>query len=167
MDSGIHHTDDFVDWKWHVIFVAKWNGFLGLRRQMALVHWFAKTRRVASAPLAPKRDATLLSRKLETTEGASMRIFGQFKNPEPGARSGRDRLREHRHGPALARWYQPHLRTIPGLWSYKTEEERYKLAKNSFLRTKGKIAPKKGAGKKALKRMADAKKAAAKAAKGK
>ena len=106
-----------------------------------------------------------MTRKLEPIENASKRIFGYFQNPLPNQRSGRDVLRRNLRGPALERWWTPHLRTIPGLSNYKSEKERYKLAKNSFLRTKGKIPPKKGAGKKALKRMADAKKAAAKAKK--
>jgi len=134
---------------------------------MALASWFSKTRKFAiNAAVAPKSQH-LETRKLETIDGAAARIFGYFKNPTPNKRSGRDILRKNLRGPALTRWYQPHLRTVPGLWSYKSDKERYQLAKNSYLRTKGRIAPKKGAGKKALKRMADAKKAAAKASKAK
>lgn len=132
---------------------------------MALAQWFSNTRRFTGFAPAQKKATVLPTRKLASTEDAAMRIFGHFKNSAPGERTGRDRLRENVRGGALTRWYQPHLRSIPGLWSYKTDEERYKLAKNSYLRTKGRFAPKKGAGKKALKRMADAKKAAAKAAK--
>lgn len=134
---------------------------------MALAQWFSNTRRYGNPVLAQKKVAPMTTRKLENTDTAAMRIFGHFKNANPGQRSGRDRLRENIRGDALTRWYQPHLRSIPGLWSFKEDEERYKLAKNSFFRTKGRLAPKKGSGKKALKRMADAKKAAAKAAKSK
>jgi len=134
---------------------------------MALASWFSKTRKFAVCPQVATKPLKLQSRTLETVEGASARIFGYFKNPTPGKRTGRDAIRQNLRGPALTRWYQPHLRTIPGLENYKSDKERYQLAKNSFLRTKGRIAPKKGAGKKALKRMADAKKAAAKASKGK
>lgn len=134
---------------------------------MALAQWFSKTRKAASYSFTPAKAVSPASRKLETTEGAAQRIFGVYKNPLPGQRSGRDRLRDGIRGPALKRWHQPHLRSLPGLWSFKEDEERYQLAKNSYLRTKGRVAPKKGAGKKALKRLADAKKAAAKAAKGK
>lgn len=134
---------------------------------MALASWFSKTRKFAACPQIAAKVPQLQTRKLETVEGASARIFGYFKNPTPGKRSGRDALRQNLRGSALTRWYQPHLRTVPGLWNYKSDKERYQLAKNSYLRTKGRIAPKKGAGKKALKRMADAKKAAAKASKGK
>jgi small subunit ribosomal protein S33 len=132
---------------------------------MALANWFAKTRKFAAVPQNPSNLPKLESRTLEKLEQASSRIFGHFQNANPGKRTGRDRLRQHLRGDAVVRWYQPHLRTRPGLWFWKSEQERYALAKTSYLRTKGKIPPKKGAGKKALKRMADAKKAAAKAAK--
>lgn len=129
---------------------------------MSLTGWFNKTRKYVAHSQPKIQGLGAITRKLETTDGAAMRIFGQFKNPTPGKRSGRDALRVNLRGPALKRWYTPHLRTQPGLWNFRTESERYMLAKNSFLRTKGKLAPKKGSGKKALKRMADARKAAAK-----
>lgn len=131
---------------------------------MSFTSWFNTTRKVSK--VLPKEKLALpTTRKFEAPESAMTRILGHFKNPTPGQRSGRDALRKGIVGPARANWHRPHLRTIPGLWYYKSPEERYQLAKNSFFRTKGRIAPKKGAGKKALKRMADAKKAAAKAKK--
>lgn len=132
---------------------------------MALNIWFSKTRKYALAGKALPKLTNTPTRKLEPVEKASMRVFGYYQNPTPGMRSGRDILRKNLTGAALTRWWLDDLRTFPGLANYKSEQERYQLAKNSFLRTKGKIPPKKGAGKKALKRAADAKKAAAKAAK--
>jgi hypothetical protein len=132
---------------------------------MALASWFAKTRKFGISPSNNAYTEKIETRKLESTKTASARIFGHFLNPNPNKRTGRSVIRKNLRGPALERWWTPHLRTVPGLGLYKSEEERYKLAKNSFLRAKGRFAPKKGAGKKALKRMADAKKAAAKAKK--
>lgn len=134
---------------------------------MALVSLFNKTRKYHA--VLPSRPHALppCSRKLEPIESVTTRVFDFYKNPTPGKRSGRDITRRTLRGPALTRWYYPHLRTYGDLWYYQTDEERYRAAKNAFLRSKGRVPPKKGAGKKALKRMADAKKAAAKAAKGK
>lgn len=132
---------------------------------MALSSWFSKTRKFGIQVAKTTVPHVGLTRKLESVEGAAPRIFGQWKNSTPGKRDGRAILRRMIQGPALTRWYPDHLRTIPGFWYYKSDKERYALAKNSYMRTKGKVPPKKGAGKKALKRMADAKKAAAKAKK--
>lgn len=107
------------------------------------------------------------SRNLESGSKAESRIFSFWQNPVPGKRSGRSTLLTPLKGPGLVRWHRPHIRSLPGFENYKTEQERYRAAKNSFNRSRGKLAPKKGSGKKALKRAAEAKKAAAKAAKSK